>query len=64
MVDWNNENRWDAHPDYITTPESAPWWWDESYGVNDWQESQAYQVVSNILRKFFKPQSEDSNYDT
>ncbi|WP_037547134.1 hypothetical protein [Spirochaeta lutea] len=49
VVDWNNENPWDAHPDYKTNPESAPWWWDESYGVNDWQESQAYHTPAGTV---------------
>ncbi|WP_238565811.1 hypothetical protein, partial [Spirochaeta lutea] len=48
-MDWNNENPWDAHPDYKTNPESAPWWWDESYGVNDWQESQAYHTPAGTV---------------
>ncbi|WP_156104577.1 hypothetical protein [Spirochaeta lutea] len=48
-MDWNNENPWDAHPDYKTNPESAPWWWNESYGVNDWQESQAYHTPAGTV---------------
>jgi hypothetical protein len=49
VVDWNNENPWDAHPDYKTNPDQAPWWWDESYGVNDWQESQAYHTPAGTV---------------
>ncbi|KGE72296.1 hypothetical protein DC28_07405 [Spirochaeta lutea] len=43
--DWNNLYPWNAPPAAGIEPDGGtPWWWSAEYGVNEWQESQAYDT--------------------